>query len=150
FLMRKTAAAYHVVPADLGFTENVNRSSGESQADVQHRVGDLPLIKHIDGVLTSFLQDDLGLPLRFAFDLGEEQADRADQANADKVYVEMGAISPSDVREMRYGLPEPDGVPVPRFVFTARGGPIPLASLYAVAGKVAPATAGPAPGGPLS
>lgn len=146
FLMRKTAAAYHVVPADLGFTENVNRSSGESQADVQHRVGDLPLIKHIDGVLTSFLQEDLHLPLRFAFDLGEEQADRRDQAEADKVYVEMGAISPSDVREMRYGLPEPDGQPVPRFIYTSRAGPIPLASLKAVSGKVDPATAAPVPG----
>lgn len=149
FLMRKTAAAYHVVPADLGFTENVNRSSGESQADVQHRVGDLPLIKHVDGVLTSFLQDDLGLPLRFSFDLGEEQTDRYQQAQADKIYVDLGAISPSDVREMRYGLPEPDGIPVPRFVFTDRGGPIPLASLYAVAGKVDPSTAAPEPGAPL-
>jgi ADP-ribose pyrophosphatase YjhB (NUDIX family) len=149
FLMRKTAAAYHVVPADLGFTENVNRSSGESQADVQHRVGDLPLIKHVQGILSSFLQDDLGLPLRFAFDLGEEQVDRRDQAEADKIYVDMGAISPSDVREMRYGLPEPDGVPVPRFVFTTRSGPIPLSSLYAVSGQVDPSTAAPEPGADL-
>lgn len=149
FLMRKTASAYHVVPADLGFTENVNRSSGESQADVQHRVGDLPLIKHVQGILTSFLQDDLKLPLRFAFDLGEEQADRVDQANADKVYVEMGAISASDVRELRYGLPEPDGIPVPRFIYTSRSGPVPLASLYAVSGEVDPSTAAPEPGAEL-
>ena len=51
-------------PADLGFTENVNRSSGESQADVQHRVGDLPLMEHVEGILSTFLQDDLGLPLQ--------------------------------------------------------------------------------------
>ncbi len=56
FLMRKTTAAYHVVPSDLGFTEDVNRSSGESQADVQHRVGDLPLIRYIQGIITSFLR----------------------------------------------------------------------------------------------
>ena len=43
-MLRKTCAAFHVVPSDLGFTETVNRSSGESQADVQHRVGDLPLM----------------------------------------------------------------------------------------------------------
>lgn len=149
FLMRKTAAAYHVVPADLGFTENVNRSSGESQADVQHRVGDLPLIKHVQGVISSFLQDDLGLPLRFAFDLGEEQVDRRDQAEADKIYVDMGAISASTVRELRYGLPEPEGQPVPRFVFTTHSGPIPLSSLYAVAGQIDPNTAAPAPGAEL-
>lgn len=146
FLMRKTAAAYHVVPADLGFTENVNRSSGESQADVQHRVGDLPLIKHVQGILSTFLQDDLGLPLRFAFDLGEEQTDRKDQAEADKIYMDRGVISPSTIREMRYGLPEPDGVPVPRFVFTTHSGPVPLASLYAVSGQIDPSSGAPAPG----
>lgn len=149
FLMRKTAAAYHVVPADLGFTENVNRSSGESQADVQHRVGDLPLIRHIQGILSSFLQDDLGLPLDFAFDLGEEQADRLQQAQADEIYVNIGAISPSTVRELRYGLPEPDGTPVPRFIASTRSGPIPLSALYGVAGRVDPATAAPDPGAPL-
>ena len=149
FLMRKTCAAYHVVPADLGFTENVNRSSGESQADVQHRVGDLPLIRHIQHVLTGFLQEDLGLPLRFAFDLGEEQDDQLAQAQADQIYIQMGAISPSDVREMRYGLPEPDGQPVPRFVFSTRSGPIPLSSLYGVAGQIDPETAAPKPGAPL-
>ena len=148
-LMRKTCAAFHVVPSDLGFTESVNKSSGESQADVQHRVGDLPLIRHVESVLTGFLQDDLGLPVTFAFDIGEEQDDRLDQAQADKIYVELGAISASDVREMRYGLPEPGGIPVPRYVFTTHSGPIPLASLYAVAGQVDPETAAPEPGAEL-
>jgi 8-oxo-dGTP pyrophosphatase MutT (NUDIX family) len=149
FLMRKTCAAFHVVPSDLGFTENVNRSSGESQADVQHRVGDLPLLRHVQGILSSFLQDDLGLPLQFAFDLGEEQTDRLQQAQADKIYVELGAISASDVREMRYGMPEPDGQPVPRFIFSTRSGPIPLASLYSVSGEIDQETAAPEPGAPL-
>ena len=144
-LMRKTAAAFHVVPADLGFTESVNRSSGESQADVQHRVGDLPLIRHVQGVLSSFLQDDLGLPLDFAFDLGEEQVDQLAQAQADQIYIQMGAISSSEVREMRYGRPEPEGVPVPRFIYTSRSGPIPLSALYGVSGKIDPATGAPAP-----
>jgi SPP1 gp7 family putative phage head morphogenesis protein len=150
FLMRKTAAAYHVVPADLGFTENVNRSSGESQADVQHRVGDLPLIKHVQDVLTDFLQYDLGLPLRFAFDLGEEQADRLAIAQADDLYVKAGVVSVSEVREMRFGLTEPGGRPVPRFIFTTRGGPIPLSALDAVAGPVDHQTAAPALDAPVS
>lgn len=149
FLMRKTAAAYHVVPSDLGFTESVNRSSGESQADVQHRVGDLPLINHLQGILSSFLKDDLGLPLRFAFDIGEEQADRLEQAQADQIYVNIGAISPSTVRELRYGLPEADGIPVPRFIASTRTGPIPLSALAGVAGPIDDTTAGPEPGAPL-
>lgn len=149
FLMRKTAAAYHVVPSDLGFTETVNLSSSESQSDVQHRVGDLPLIRHVQGILTSFLQDDCGLPVQFAFDLGEEQADRLEQAQADQIYIQMGAISSSEVREMRYGLPEADGKPVPRFIYSSRSGPIPLSALYGVAGPIDSETAAPAPDAPL-
>lgn len=150
FLMRKTLAALHVVPADVGFTENVNKSSGESQADVQHRIGDLPLLRKIQGVLSGFLQDDAGLPLDFLFDLGEEQADRYQQAQADKIYVELGAISSSDIRQMRYGLEEAEGEKVPRFIYTERSGPIPLSSLYAVAGQIDAETAAPEPGAPLS
>jgi 2'-5' RNA ligase len=137
FLMRKTCASFSVVPSDIGFTEDVNRSSGESQADVQHRVGDLPMAHHIQDILSEFLQDDLQLPLQFAFDLGEEQDDRVDQANADDTYMKMGVIGPSEIREMRYGLT--DAQPIPRFIYTERAGPIPIASLLAVAGDVDPA-----------
>src|SRR5262249_11826121 len=101
FLMRKTCAAFHVVPSDLGFTDTANPTSGHPLADVTPRVGAFPLPRHCQSIRPSFLQDDLALPLAFSFDLGEEQADRFEQARADKVYVEMGAISASDVRELR-------------------------------------------------
>lgn len=149
FLMRKTCASYAVVPSDLGFTEDVNRSSGESQADVQHRVGDLPLIRYAQRILDGFLQDDLGLPVKFQFDLGEEQVDQAAQAQADQIYMQMAVVGASEIRQMRYGLAEPQGRPVPRFVYTQRAGPIPLNSLLAVAGDIDPATGAPAPGAVL-
>jgi 8-oxo-dGTP pyrophosphatase MutT (NUDIX family) len=147
FLMRKTCSAYSVVPADLGFTETVNKSSGESQADVQHRVGDLPMAMHIQDILTAFLQEDLQLPLKFAFDLGEEQDDRVNQAQADKVYFDMGAVGSSEIRELRYGWSDP--VPIPRTIMTSRGGPVPIASLLALAGEIDPATSLPALGAAL-
>jgi 2'-5' RNA ligase len=149
FLMRKTLAAYHTVPADLGFTENVNRSSGESQADVQHRVGELPLDAYVESVLSDFLQDDLGLPLQFEFDKGEEQDDRLQVAQADEIYMRNAVIGSSEIREMRFGLPEPDGQVVPRGFFTERSGLIPLNSVLAVAGPIDPASAAPEPGAPL-
>jgi hypothetical protein len=148
-LMRKTASAYHVVPADLGFTESVNRSSGESQADVQHRVGDLPLMEHVEGILSQFLYDDMGLPLRLEFDRGEEQDDQLDVAHSDDVYIKNGVVGASEIREMRFGLTEPEGQQVPRFVYTTRAGPIPLSSLLDVAGPTDPETAAPMPGVPL-
>ena len=142
-------AAYHVVPTDIGFTENSNYSTGESQADVGHRVGDLPLGRYAERVITSFLQDDLGLPVKHQFDWGEEQDDRVAQAQADDIYVKAGVIGASELRQMRFGLDEPQGLPVPRFIYTTRAGPIPLSSLYDVAGPVDAATGAPVPGVPL-
>ncbi len=150
FMMRKTAAGYHVVPADLGFTETVNKSAGETQSDVQHRLGDTPLAKHVDGVITEFLQGDCGLPIQHKFDLGEEQDDRLATAQADFIYWRMGSVGTSEVRELRYGLTEPDGRPVPRTFFTERSGPIPLSALESVAGPVDQLTGAPEPGTALS
>lgn len=144
FLMRKTCAAYHVVPADIGFTEDVNRSSGETQADVQHRVGDLPLAAHVQGVLTRFLQDDLHLPVTFSFDLGQEKEDRLTEAQSWKIYVESGAASADEMREELLGLPADPARPTPRFFATTRLGPVPLLAIEGVAGRVDPETYGPA------
>ena len=148
-MLRKTCAAFHVVPSDLGFTETVNRSSGESQADVQHRVGDLPLMEHIEGILSAFIYDDLGLPLQLEFDRGEEQDDQLNVAQSDDIYIKAGVVGVSEVREMRFGLAEPKGLPIPRFIYTTRAGPIPLSSLQDVAGPVDIASGAPEPGAVL-
>jgi len=149
FLMRKTCAAFHVVPSDMGFTESVNRSSGETQADVQHRVGDLPLITHVEGVLTDFLRHDLGLPLEFAFDTGQEKEDRLALAQAWQIYIEAGMASPDEGREQLLGLPSDPRRPTPRFFSTTRLGPVPLLAIDGVAGKVDPETFGPADDQPV-
>lgn len=149
FLMRKTCAAFHIVPSDLGFTESVNKSSGETQADVQHRVGDLPLIAHIQGVLTQFLQQDLGLPLQFAFDTGQEKEDRLQLAQAWQIYIESGMASADEGREQLLGLPGDPRRPTPRFFSTTRLGPVPLLAIEGVAGKVDPETFGPSEDQPV-
>src|ERR1700728_1054784 len=146
FLMRKTCACFHVVPSDLGFTETVNLASSESQVDVQPRVGELPLDDYIENLITAFLQDALGLPIAFQFDKGEEQEDQYAQAQSDQIYIQNGSVSASEIREKRFGLAEPVGQVVPRFIMTSRSGPVPLASLMGVAGKVDPATGAPVPG----
>ena len=149
FMMRKSCAAYHVVPTDLGFTESSNYSSGESQGDVQHRVGELPTMEYAEDILSRFIYDDLRLPVKFEFDRGEDQDDRLNQAQADQIYIQNAVVGASEVREMRFGLPEPEGQQVPRYIFTERSGPVPLSALYAVAGPVDPENAAPDPGYPL-
>ncbi|WP_162467286.1 phage portal protein [Streptomyces cavernae] len=149
FLMRKTCAAYHVTPADLGFTENVNRSSGETQADVQHRVGDLPLITYVQGVLTHFLRHDLNLPVEFSFDTGQEKEDRLTLAQAWQIYIESGMASPDEGRETLLGLPSDPRRPTPRFFNAGRYGPIPLLSLNGAGGHISPETFAPADDQPI-
>lgn len=149
FLMRKTCACYHVVPTDLGFTETSNYSSGESQADVQHKAGELPPMEYAEEIISRFLYDDLGLPVKFEFDRGEDQDDRLVQAQADGQYIDRGVVGPSEIREMRFGLPEPEGQTVPRYIMTSRAGPVPLASLLGVAGKIDPESGAPDPGSQL-
>lgn len=149
FMMRKTCACYHQVPTDLGFTETSNYSSGESQGDVQHKVGELPPMEYAEEIISRFIYDDLGLPVQFQFDRGEDQDDRLNQAESDQIYIQNAVVSASEVREMRFGLGEAEGQVVPRIFFSTREGPIPLNALYGVSGKIDPATAAPDPGTPL-
>jgi SPP1 gp7 family putative phage head morphogenesis protein len=149
FLMRKTCAAYHIVPSDLGFTESVNKSSGETQADVQHRVGDLPLVAYIQDVITGFLQHDLGLPLEFAFDTGQEKEDRLSAAQAWGIYIDKGMASPDEGREELLGLPGDPRRPTPRFYNNTTAGPIPLLAIEGIGGSIDPETYGPADDQPL-
>jgi 8-oxo-dGTP pyrophosphatase MutT (NUDIX family) len=145
FLMRKTAAAYHVTPADLGFTDNVNKSVGESQLSVQQRVGDLPLVQHLQDILTAFLQDDLGLPVEFKFDVGGEQEDRLQTAQSDKIYLDGGVIGVSELREMRFGKMEAEGEVVPRYIYSTKEGAVPLSVLFAASAPIDDETGAPQP-----
>jgi 8-oxo-dGTP pyrophosphatase MutT (NUDIX family) len=142
FMMRKTAAAYHVTPADLGFTETVNLASSETQLDVQFRIGDLPLIQHTQEILSDFLQNDLGMPLRFVFNTGQMKDDKMLTASIHDMYIKNGVLSVSEVRQEIYGLPEPDGVAIPRFLMGGAG-PIPLNVIREGAGTTDPDTGSP-------
>lgn len=148
FLLKKVCAAYNVTPADLGFTDDVNRSSGESQADVQFRTGTLPLVQHVQGILTSFLQDDLGLPVEFQFDTARDSEDKLDTAKADEIHIRNGVVSVDEVREMRYGKPVDTEEPMQRFVVVQGQGLVPLAQLKAMSGPTDVETLGPDPEAP--
>jgi 8-oxo-dGTP pyrophosphatase MutT (NUDIX family) len=142
WLLQKTAAAYHVVPADLGWTEKVNKANGQVQENISERNGTRPLQLHVEDLITAFIQDDLGVPLEFHFDQGTDDAGALLTAQADQIYVDMGAISPSDIRETRYGLAEKDGATIPRYIMTPSG-PMPLSMLLDESAPVDQATGAP-------
>lgn len=144
WLMKRTCAAYGVVPQDLGLVSDVNRANGETQVDIQFRVNTLPWVRYVEGILTRYLQHDIGLPVKVSLDTGRDKEDRLQEAQAHQIYVEIGAESPDEVRVEVLGKPIDKERPTPRFYSTPRLGPIPLLSIGAVAGSIDPDTYGPA------
>jgi hypothetical protein len=149
WLARKTCAAFGVVPEDVGITQDVNRATADTQMDVQERVSDRPLAEHIDGILTAYLQDDLGLPVKMQTTYAAEKEDRVSEAQVWKIGIEAGAASVDDMRQEMFGLTVDTERPVPRFIMTSHAGPVPLADLFAIAGPIDPETAAPAESIPL-
>lgn len=149
FLMMKTCAAYHVTPSDLGFTQDVNKATSVVQKDIQFRIGTTPLVQHCQRIFTRYLQRDLGFPVEFQFDLGADDEDALQSAQVDGIMIDHGVISPDEVRGRRYGLPIDDARPTPRYIMTTHAGPVPLVSLYDVAGPIDPETGAPDEDAPL-
>jgi SPP1 gp7 family putative phage head morphogenesis protein len=142
YLMRRTCAAHGITPNDLGFTENVNKSSGDTQVDVQFRVGTAPLLRHCEDVINLFTKQYLKLRCRLKFDDGRETEDRVATATAEGIYIDHGVISPDEPRQ-RLGYPIDNSRPTGRLINNARVGPIPLLALESISGKVSPETYGP-------
>lgn len=142
YLMRCTAAAFGVTANDLGFTEDVNRATGEVQVDVQFRVGTLPVVRFVEDVINLFLLEHLKLRARIQFDTGQGTQHRLERAQADDIYIKNGALSADEVR-ISLGKRISREVPTPRVFDNTRAGPIPLLAVHSLAGKVDPTTYGP-------
>ncbi|WP_427135878.1 phage portal protein [Pseudarthrobacter sp. S9] len=149
YLAIKVAGAFGVVPQDLGLTDDVNRATGETQTDTQFRVNTLPWVRFVETIVTRYLQHDLGLPVQVKLNTGRDKEDRLTEAQAHKVYIEMGMESPDEARESILGLPVDNERPVPRGLILPRQGFVPLVSLLAISGKVDTETKAPADDQPI-
>ncbi len=143
YLMRRTCASFGVTPNDLGFTENVNRATGDTQVDVQFRVGTSPLLRYVEDVINLFVKQHLKLRCRIRFDDGKETEDRVATATADGIYIDHGVKGTDEVRQ-ELGLPVDKSRPIGRYINNSRVGPIPLLALESMAGTVDAETYGPA------
>jgi SPP1 gp7 family putative phage head morphogenesis protein len=162
YLMRRCCAAYGVTPSDMGFTEQVNKATGDTQIDIQFRVGTRPPNRHVEDILSLFAQRDLGLRVKLQIDDGREVEDRVATAQAHSIYIQAGVESPDEVRD-EIGKPTDKTQAVSRFVQT-RTGIVPLEALlgqtrnpvdpetFAPAGKVeyVPPAVPPAPAPPAA
>lgn len=143
-LMRRMCAKFGVVAQDANLTDDVNRSTGETQTDIQFRVNTLPWVLFVQGILTRYLQRDIGLRVKVSLDTGRDKEDRLQEAQAHQIYVDMGAESPDEVRVDVLGKPVDKERPTPRFYSTPRLGPVTLLAIEGAAGKTDPETYGPA------
>jgi 8-oxo-dGTP pyrophosphatase MutT (NUDIX family) len=148
-LASRVAAAFGVVPQDLGIVSDVNRANGETQTDIQFRVNTLPWVRFVEGIVSRYLQVDLGLPVKMDLDTGRDKEDRVSDAQAWEIYVRTGAASPDEMRTEVLGLPIDNERPIPRGFLSPRLGFIPFSSVEAISGKIDPETAAPADDVPL-
>jgi hypothetical protein len=126
WMLKITCAAYGVTPAEIGWTEDVNRASSEGQENVNERRGRQPLAKWLKQVIFDpVIQQRHGQPqLEWQWQFGEVE-DRAVVAKVQQDDVAAGVISASESRVLRY--PDLDGPapgpPAPAFGGTPPGGP---------------------------
>ncbi len=146
YVMRRTIAAFGLVPQDLGVVQDVNRSTADTQVDTQFRISSKPNTAHYESILNMVLQEDLQLPVQVHFDDGREKEDRLMEAQAHQIYVSIGAESPDQVATDVLGLEVDPQHPVPRSIAVQGVGLVPLSYLQSVAGDIDPLTAAPVPG----
>lgn len=117
WLMKVTCAAFAVPPQEIGFTEDVNRATGQMQENVTYRRGVKPLSGFLKDLFDDVLADDLLMPdLQWVFSGGEPE-DKKLQAEVDQIYVGMGKVSVDELR-MRDGQ---DPIGLGPYVETAMG-----------------------------
>ena len=103
WLMRKTAAAFHVTPTELGFTDKANKATADSQRQVQKKTGDIPLCAYVAEILSGYLRNDCNLPVDFRFKTEVETSDNLSLARADEIYLNTGVVSAEEIAFLRFG-----------------------------------------------
>jgi 2'-5' RNA ligase len=119
FLLNIAVADFGLSMADLSFTEDVNKSSGDSQENMTIRRTMLPLLNTYGTIFTQVLKDYFNDDRFIVGWTGfEEPTDLEMKANAYKTMISAYMISPSDAaREMH----QPVSCEIPIFYPTANG-----------------------------
>lgn len=129
WMLRVTCASYSVQPQEIGFTHDSNKATAEFQENLTHQRGFLPLSLWLKGMFDRTIHQDLdpqarklaarkvalSLPGRptqakkSPFALVEWQWQKAEkedslmQAQTDKIYYDIFAVSNDELRSLRFG-----------------------------------------------
>lgn len=128
FMLNIRAAAYGMTMSDLGFTETVNKSSGDTQQDVTYSRTIGPIATIYAMLLTDVMHHDFPEELHgdmFVVGFGgyEEKEDLASMASAYTTLTNAGILGLSNASKL-LNLPDDPGAPHIGRVLITKDGPI--------------------------
>lgn len=98
WLMHKTCMLFEIPPNELGFTDSVNKSTGEVQQDIATDSGLRPLAEFFQEIFTDVIQTDMGFEnLAFKF-TGLEFTDERATAETNEIRIRSGQATVDEVR----------------------------------------------------
>jgi hypothetical protein len=120
FLLNTTCACYSMTMADLGFTENVNKSSGESQENVFYRRAVEPLMDRYATLFTQVLRQYFGEQDLVVSWSGFEESEDFNAMAASYVALTGAGITSPTVAARQLNIPW-TGPEIPNYVLTKDG-----------------------------
>lgn len=116
WLMMKTCMLFEIQPNELGFTDTVNKSTGEVQQEIGLNSGLTPLAHFFEEIFTDVIQTDLGYEnLKFKY-TGLDVTDEKHEAEVASIKIRSGQTTVDEIRRARGE--EPLGVDKPMVDFT--------------------------------
>ena len=96
--MHKTCMLFEIPPNELGFTDTVNKSTGEVQQDIATDSGLRPLAEFFQEIFTDVIQVDMGFEnLAFKY-TGLEYTDERGTAETNEIRIRSGQATVDEVR----------------------------------------------------
>lgn len=98
WLMHKTCMLFEIPPNELGFTDSVNKSTGEVQSDIAIDSGLRPLAMFFQEIFTDVIQTDMafeGLAFKYT---GLDQVDERAEAEKNEILIRSGQATVDEVR----------------------------------------------------
>jgi HK97 family phage portal protein len=98
WLMKQTCSVFGVPPSDIGFEEDVNRSTSEVQERKGQERAMRPIATFLENMFTEVIHDDFGFTdLKFVY-TDIDPVDRETEAKIDNIRLEGGIISVDEIR----------------------------------------------------
>ncbi len=107
FLYKVSCGVYGISLADIGFVEDIHKSSDQGQQNMMYRRTLFPIVSvYAHNIITSIIRDEFHEDRLEASFVGyEEEEDFNTQAQGFQILANIGAISPSDIAH-KMGLPD--------------------------------------------